>query len=79
MLTFYPFFFSACGSLLCNTFGGNIKFAKRPINIICKSGGMDIIEEVGISNRKQVRAYRDILEHFSLIEFNLNRWSCTIH
>lgn len=47
--------YSASGNLLCNTFGDNVKFAKRPINIICKSSTMDIIEEVGITNRKQVQ------------------------
>mmetsp|Transcript_28020 Transcript_28020/g.39890 ORF Transcript_28020/g.39890 Transcript_28020/m.39890 type:complete len:1087 (+) Transcript_28020:36-3296(+) len=44
---------SASGNLICATFGKNIKFAKRPITIICKSSSMDLIEEVGITNRKQ--------------------------
>ena len=61
--------FSASGSLLCNTFGLNIKFAKRPINIICKSYSLDIIEEVGITNRKQVK--HQYLDTFHLIDIHI--------
>lgn len=48
---------SASGNLISVKFGENIKFAKRPITIICKGTSMDIIEEIGITSRKQVHRF----------------------
>jgi hypothetical protein len=33
---------------------GECKFEKRPVTIECKGGAMDIVEDVGISVKKQV-------------------------
>lgn len=41
------------GTYFSKTFG-ECKFAKRTINIVCKSGGMDLIEDVGLSARSQM-------------------------
>jgi hypothetical protein len=41
------------GSYFGATFG-EFKINKRPINIICKGSSFDIIEDVGISARKNV-------------------------
>jgi hypothetical protein len=32
---------------------GECKFAKRPVSVICKASGIEILEEVGITSKKQ--------------------------
>jgi hypothetical protein len=44
---------SSQGPYFSNAFG-ECKFAKRSINVVCKSGGMDLIEDVGLSARSQM-------------------------
>lgn len=44
---------TASGARFTETFGA-CKFEKRPVSIVCKGTGMDIIEDVGISSNKKV-------------------------
>lgn len=41
------------GSFFTGTFGDN-KFAEKPAHIACKGDTMEIIEEVGLTTRKQL-------------------------
>jgi hypothetical protein len=54
------------GSYFGATFG-EFKINKRPINIICKGSSFDIIEDVGISARKNVNvSYLEVTFDFFL-------------
>eukprot|EP00981_Chlorochromonas_danica_P010260 scaffold3058_cov165-Ochromonas_danica.AAC.51 len=43
---------TVAGSNLTSRFG-ECKFAKRPITVVCKGSGMDLIEEVGITKKNE--------------------------
>ncbi len=57
------------GPILVDVFG-ECKFAKRPCTLICKGNAMDLMEEQGLSSRKQAevnystvsKSYREFFE-----------------
>jgi len=61
--TFKADLHTTSGEHFTDTFGES-KFSKRPITVVCKGNAMDLIEDVGISSRKQVEIpYPEVSQH----------------
>ena len=59
--TFKAELHTAYGSKLSSAFGVDVRNTKRPITIICKGSSLEIIEEVGITTKKQIEiSYNEI-------------------
>jgi hypothetical protein len=56
------------------------KFQKRPVSLICKATSFEVIEEIGITTKKQVEIdYADVSPHVEAITLQRIKLSMFLH
>lgn len=77
--TFKAELHTAHGDKLSAVFGEDVKYAKRPITIICKGNSLELIEEVGITSKKHIELFYNEIHGISWdhgnseVKFDLNK------